>query len=37
MSRESREKMYGILEFVQNSTSMYNDRYMKKLGIRSFK
>jgi diguanylate cyclase (GGDEF)-like protein/putative nucleotidyltransferase with HDIG domain len=37
MSRESRQKMYGILEFVQNSTSMYNDRYMKKLGIRSFK
>jgi hypothetical protein len=37
MSREERQKMYGVLEFVQNSTSVYNDRYMKKLGVRSFK
>jgi hypothetical protein len=29
MSRESREKMYRILEFVQNSTTVYNDRYMQ--------
>jgi len=31
MSRESREKMYRILEFVQNSTTVYNDRYMQNL------
>jgi diguanylate cyclase (GGDEF)-like protein/putative nucleotidyltransferase with HDIG domain len=31
MSRESREKMYRILEFVQNSTTLYNDRYMQNL------
>ncbi len=31
MSRESREKMYRILEFVQNSTTVYNDRYMKSI------
>jgi diguanylate cyclase (GGDEF)-like protein/putative nucleotidyltransferase with HDIG domain len=31
MSRESREKMYGILEFVQNSTTVYNDRYLQNL------
>jgi diguanylate cyclase (GGDEF)-like protein/putative nucleotidyltransferase with HDIG domain len=31
MSRESREKMYRILEFVQNTTTLYNDRYMQKL------
>jgi diguanylate cyclase (GGDEF)-like protein/putative nucleotidyltransferase with HDIG domain len=31
MSRESREKMYRILEFVQSSTSLYNDRYMQNL------
>jgi diguanylate cyclase (GGDEF)-like protein/putative nucleotidyltransferase with HDIG domain len=31
MSRESREKMYRILEFVQSKTTMYNDRYMQNL------
>jgi hypothetical protein len=31
MSRESREKMYSILEYVQSTTSLYNDRYMKTL------
>jgi diguanylate cyclase (GGDEF)-like protein/putative nucleotidyltransferase with HDIG domain len=31
MSRESREKMYSILEYVQCTTSLYNDRYMKTL------
>jgi diguanylate cyclase (GGDEF)-like protein/putative nucleotidyltransferase with HDIG domain len=31
MSRESREKMYGILDFVQNSTTLYNDRYLQTL------
>jgi diguanylate cyclase (GGDEF)-like protein/putative nucleotidyltransferase with HDIG domain len=31
MSRESREKMYRILEFAQNSTTVYNDRYMQNL------
>src|ERR1700728_2259405 len=31
MSRESREKMYRILEFVQNSTTVYNDRYLQNL------
>ncbi len=31
MSRESREKMYRILEFVQNTTTLYNDSYMQKL------
>jgi diguanylate cyclase (GGDEF)-like protein/putative nucleotidyltransferase with HDIG domain len=31
MSRESREKMYRILEYVQNSTTLYNDSYMQKL------
>ena len=31
MSRESREKMYRILEFVQNSTTLYNDRYLQNL------
>jgi diguanylate cyclase (GGDEF)-like protein/putative nucleotidyltransferase with HDIG domain len=31
MSRESREKMYRILEFVQNSTTVYNDRYVQNL------
>jgi diguanylate cyclase (GGDEF)-like protein/putative nucleotidyltransferase with HDIG domain len=31
MSRESREKMYRILEFVQTSTTVYNDRYMQNL------
>jgi len=29
MSRETREKMYRILEFVQNSTTVYNDRYLQ--------
>jgi diguanylate cyclase (GGDEF)-like protein/putative nucleotidyltransferase with HDIG domain len=31
MSRESREKMYKILEFIQNTTTMYNDRYLQNL------
>ena len=31
MSRESREKMYRILEFVQSTTTLYNDRYLQKL------
>jgi diguanylate cyclase (GGDEF)-like protein/putative nucleotidyltransferase with HDIG domain len=31
MSRESREKMYRILEFVQTSTTVYNDRYLQNL------
>ncbi|MFZ0759529.1 MAG: diguanylate cyclase [Candidatus Sulfotelmatobacter sp.] len=31
MSRESREKMYRILEFVQSKTTLYNDRYLQNL------
>jgi diguanylate cyclase (GGDEF)-like protein/putative nucleotidyltransferase with HDIG domain len=31
MSRESRERMYTILEFVQSTTTMYNDRYLQGL------
>ena len=31
MSRDSREKMYRILEFVQSSTTVYNDRYLQNL------
>ena len=31
MSRESRERMYKILEFVQSTTTMYNDRYLQGL------
>jgi diguanylate cyclase (GGDEF)-like protein len=31
MNRESREKMYQILEFVQSSTTVYNDRYLQNL------
>jgi hypothetical protein len=31
MSRESRDIMYRILEFVQSSTLMYNDRYLQSL------
>ncbi len=31
MSRESRERMYRVLEFVQNSTTVYNDRYLQNL------
>src|SRR6202161_4446060 len=31
MSRESREKMYRILDFVQSTTTMYNERYLQKL------
>src|SRR5579871_4939291 len=34
MSRETREKMYRVLEFVQNSTALYNDRYMQTLSRR---
>jgi len=29
--RETREKMYRILEFVQNTTTFYNDRYLQTL------
>ena len=31
MSRESRDMMYRILEFVQSSTLLYNDRYLQSL------
>jgi diguanylate cyclase (GGDEF)-like protein/putative nucleotidyltransferase with HDIG domain len=31
MSRESRDIMYRILEFVQSSTVLYNDRYLQSL------
>jgi diguanylate cyclase (GGDEF)-like protein/putative nucleotidyltransferase with HDIG domain len=31
MGRESRGRMDRILEFVQNATSLYNDRYMQNL------
>jgi diguanylate cyclase (GGDEF)-like protein/putative nucleotidyltransferase with HDIG domain len=31
MSRESREKMYRILEFVQSKTALYNDRYLQNI------
>ena len=31
MSRESRDKMYRILEFVQSTTTLYNDRYLQNL------
>jgi len=31
MSRESREKMYRVLEFVQSTTTLYNDRYLQKI------
>jgi hypothetical protein len=31
MNRDSREKMYRILEFVQSKTTMYNDRYLQNL------
>jgi diguanylate cyclase (GGDEF)-like protein len=31
MSRESREKMYRILDFVQSSTTSPNDRYLQNL------
>jgi diguanylate cyclase (GGDEF)-like protein/putative nucleotidyltransferase with HDIG domain len=34
MSRESRQKMYGILEFVQGRTATFNDLYIKKLSHR---
>jgi hypothetical protein len=29
MNRESREKMYRILEFVQSATMLYNNRYLQ--------
>ncbi|MGA7905964.1 MAG: diguanylate cyclase, partial [Candidatus Sulfotelmatobacter sp.] len=29
--RDSRDKMYRILEFVQNTTTFYNDRYLQNL------
>src|ERR1700723_3529963 len=31
MSRDSREQMHRILEFVQSTTTMYNDRYLQNL------
>jgi len=31
MSRDSREKMYRILDFVQRTTTLYNDRYLQTL------
>jgi hypothetical protein len=31
MSRESREKMYKILQFVQSTTTVHNDRYLQNL------
>jgi hypothetical protein len=31
MSRDSREKMYRILDFVQRTTALYNDRYLQTL------
>ena len=31
MSRESRERMYKVLEFVQSTSTMYNDRYLQTL------
>ncbi|MGA8622561.1 MAG: diguanylate cyclase [Candidatus Sulfotelmatobacter sp.] len=31
MSRESREKMYKVLEFIQSTTTLYNDRYLQNL------
>jgi diguanylate cyclase (GGDEF)-like protein/putative nucleotidyltransferase with HDIG domain len=31
MGREARDRMYRILEFVQNSTTVYNDRYLQNL------
>jgi diguanylate cyclase (GGDEF)-like protein/putative nucleotidyltransferase with HDIG domain len=31
MSRESRDAMYRILEFVQSSTLLYNDRYLQNI------
>jgi diguanylate cyclase (GGDEF)-like protein/putative nucleotidyltransferase with HDIG domain len=31
MSRETRERMYRVLEFVQSTTAMYNERYMQNL------
>ena len=34
MSRESRQKMHTILEFVQKTSALYNDQYMKKLAHR---
>jgi diguanylate cyclase (GGDEF)-like protein len=34
MSRESRDKMYRILEFVQNSTTVYNDKYLQNMSKR---
>jgi len=31
MSRDNREQMDRILEFVQSKTTMYNDRYLQNL------
>ncbi len=33
-SRESRETMYRIIEYVQTRTTLYNDRYMQNLSTR---
>jgi len=34
MSRESRDQMYRILEFVQTTTNLYNDRYVQTISSR---
>jgi diguanylate cyclase (GGDEF)-like protein/putative nucleotidyltransferase with HDIG domain len=34
MNRNSREKMFGILAFVQSTNTMYNNRYAKNLSVR---
>jgi hypothetical protein len=31
MNREGRERMFRILEFVQKTTSFYNQRYLESL------
>jgi len=31
MRRDSREKMHRILEFVQSTTTAYNERYMQNI------
>jgi hypothetical protein len=31
MNREERDKMHRVLEFVQNSTKFYDNRYLSKL------
>ena len=31
MNREARERMFRVLEFVQKTTSFYNNRYLDSL------